>query len=365
MTRERLGAAVSFLLLLLMLIALMVFTGSVWSLLGMLLMVLLPAVSAVANLYVRKHLRAGIEMATTTAKGTAIECIVHIYNDGWLPVVRCFTEVEITNDLTGEREKISLAGGAGARKSFTHSFLIQSRYCGRLYVAVRRISLMDYFGLISVKADVRASARITVLPELFPVDADMGTAASYSDDGVADRKGDDRSEVFALREYRAGDDVRQIHWKLSAKLDELIIREAGTPETRSLLVVWDKRINGTPAQMDALAEAVSSVCMGLTNNGILYSISWTGEEEPEIEDVADENGLLQAIPALVKNAGSPECRLPNMEQYSRILYFGVRPDDKLAEDFRFHFVICSDGDVSGATTFTPKNYKEILQRLEV
>lgn len=130
--------------------------------------------------------------------------------------------------------------------------------------------------------------------------------------------------MYQLREYRPGDDIRQIHWKLSSKLDELILKEASQPESRSLLVFWDKR-TGTPQQMDALAEVVSSTGAALLQGGVQYTLSWTEGDDLQAQDILDENQLLQAIPELVKTRGSADCRLPEMGDYSRILYFGVKP----------------------------------------
>lgn len=39
------------------------------------------------------------------------------------------------------------------------------------------------------------------------------------------RPGDDPGETYDIREYRSGDSIRQIHWKLSGKLDDIMIRE--------------------------------------------------------------------------------------------------------------------------------------------
>ena len=365
MRKEIVGGAARFALLFLLLTVLLVLTGSAWILAGIGLMFLLPLTSWGANAYVRKHLLGEIILPTTTAKNAAVNCTVRIHNDALLPVARYFCTVEIVNDLTCETETVTLAGGVGAKQSSTHSFLLQSRYCGRLYVALKSVTLMDYFGFLPRKANIKAAARITVLPDLFPMDADMTARPSYASDGAADRRGEDRSEVFQLREYQPGDDVRQIHWKLSAKLEELVLKEASLPESRSLLVFWDKRAKGTPAQMDALAEVVASVSSGLLESGVLFALSWTERDELQMQDIVDETILLQTIPALVKNTGSPDCRIPNMESYSRVLYFGAQPEESLSGDDRVHFVLCTEAEYPEATVFTPRNYQEKLQRLEV
>ena len=192
----------------------------------------------------------------------------------------------------------------------------------------------------------------------------MTARPAYADDGASDRRGEDRSEVYQLREYRPGDDIRQIHWKLSSKLDELILKETSQPESRSLLVFWDKR-TGTPQQMDALAEVVSSTGAALLQGGVQYTLSWTEGDDLQAQDILDENQLLQAIPELVKTRGSADCRLPEMGGYSRILYFGVKPEERMMTDERVHFVLCTEEPFPDATTFTPQNYSETMQRLEV
>ena len=137
----------------------------------------------------------------------------------------------------------------------TRDFLLESEYCGRVYVYVQSVKILDYWGLFAVNVPMKAAARITILPELFSCDVAASPVCAVSDENAVSRKGEDRTEVFQLREYRSGDDIRQIHWKLSSKLDKLIIREASQSVSRSLLVFWDKRDDATPENMDAMAEA--------------------------------------------------------------------------------------------------------------
>lgn len=367
MKRAIIGAILRYLLVALFLTALTYATASRWILAGVILMLVLPVASWAINWTVRKRISVTFSLPTSAAKRGEVACTVHVHNRSIFPVLRYFCMIRVHNDLTGEQEKLVLTGGVGARRETAHSFMLCSEYCGRLTVSVASFTLMDYFGLLPVKAPAMAEARTTVLPDLFPVDAQMANRPAYSDDGAAARKGDDRSEVLQFREYQAGDDVRQIHWKLSSKLDQLILKEASLPESRSLLVFWDKRVQGTPAQMDALAEAVSSVCGGLVQSGIQFCLSWTDQDELQVQEIPDETALLQAIPSLVKTVGSGDCRSANMEDYSRGLYFGLAPDQEMQKDERIHFMICSNtgSEIPNGTVFTAQNYQEKLQRLEV
>lgn len=53
------------------------------------------------------------------------------------------------------------------------------------------------------------------------------------------KAGFDPSETFAVREYRAGDHIHQIHWKLSEKLDGLIVRDYGLPVQNTILLLLE------------------------------------------------------------------------------------------------------------------------------
>ena len=64
-------------------------------------------------------------------------------------------------------------------------------------------------------------------------------ASDYS----SDKPGFDLSEPFEYREYNQGDSPRSIHWKLSQKLDKLIIRQGGMPSPTSAVLILDTCLN--------------------------------------------------------------------------------------------------------------------------
>lgn len=120
---------------------------------------------------------------------------------------------------------------------------------------------------------------MSVLPDTFSAQVSLELPFYQTDEEESyapDRKGYDLSEIYQLRDYVQGDPIRQIHWKLSGKLDTLIVRDPSLPVSRSLLVLWDKNTaESSPIEMDAMAEAVASVCQELSQNGMIYTLAWT------------------------------------------------------------------------------------------
>lgn len=93
------------------------------------------------------------------------------------------------------------------------------------------ISSGDPFGLFlaSRPADEREvpTSRLTVFPKQFPVDRlAIASNLSWSISGLEPTNAAGTSGDFlGTREYRPGDSVRAIHWPLSARMGELIVKE--------------------------------------------------------------------------------------------------------------------------------------------
>ena len=366
MIRDRIGAIARYIVTVLLLAVLFLATGSGW-VLGLTALLLLTGVTSLAaNLYVRKYIRGEITIPTTVAKETECEGILRLENRSRLPAPKLCCKLGLVNDLTREEAELDLFAGMGAKRETTCPFRLESRFCGRIYVYLKSTSILDYFGLFGLSVPVTASARITVLPELFSCDAEVSPAAAVSDDSTAARKGDDRTETFQLREYRSGDDIRQIHWKLSSKLGNLILREPSQSISRSILVFWDKRKETAPENMDAMAEVTASVCQALCDRGISFDLGWTEKEEWELQSIRDEDALLQTIPALVTQAGSVDCPEPDTSGYGQVIRItGEIPEGEIPGNTVL--LLCTREPYGNGKiiSFGWENYREKLERLEL
>ena len=65
------------------------------------------------------------------------------------------------------------------------------------------------------------------------------------------------TELFGVREYRAGDPLRRIHWRSSARLGELVVREYEPPGVQTLGIFCDPN-PATRAVADQVARLAAS-----------------------------------------------------------------------------------------------------------
>ena len=242
--------------------------------------------------------------------------------------------------------------------------------------------LTDFFGFIpyKIRGFTSSEAKCTVLPDTFDmkvifdnIPAEIDDSESYS----PDKKGNDCSETFQLREYIPGDSIKQIHWKLSEKLDKVIVREASLPVQKSTFVFWDKYAEDgfSAKEADAMAEVTASICQALARQGTPFSLGWNEHKNCFTESVTSTEELITAIPQILKSGAETE--ISGARQYferfgsanfSKIIYISKSiPDgyDDFSAKSSITPVLCSSVPVAGAIIFDTDSYEESLNILEL
>lgn len=72
-----------------------------------------------------------------------------------------------------------------------------------------------------------------------------------------------------------------MHWKLSSKLDKLVVREPSLPVRRSVLVFWERTQTAAPEQSDAQADVVVTACRSLLESGVQFTVCWNDAQEQQ------------------------------------------------------------------------------------
>ncbi len=136
------------------------------------------------------------------------------------------------------------------RTSYRHTFVRRGLYTLTGY----RLATKFPFALFRKSRDVDAPLELLVHPARVAVPRPPPRAATRGD-AAADRLGR-RGEFFGLREHRAGDDRRDIHWKSSARTGRLLVREYEDELARRLVIGVD---NSLPQEV---REAVAANAIG-------------------------------------------------------------------------------------------------------
>ena len=90
------------------------------------------------------------------------------------------------------------------------------------------------------------------------------------------------TEVAGVREYQSGDDARAIHWRRSASLDRLVVRERAREVARRVtLLVDERRPEGADAAWaerfeDAISRAAASAARALEEGAAVEVVARSG-----------------------------------------------------------------------------------------
>jgi hypothetical protein len=124
--------------------------------------------------------------------------------------------------------------------SYTVKKEIRFRFRGTYRIGVNCFYAYDFLRLFYVRVDIRNSVTIPVLPRKLLLEE--GAAMAVSDSADRTRRSRitvDRVEVGDLREYRLGDSLKTIHWNLSTRSEELIVKDYETGSSPTTYVYCD------------------------------------------------------------------------------------------------------------------------------
>ena len=261
--------------------------------------ILAPVTSWVILLAIRKKIEINFESAAVVEKNSQSTLLINVHNRTKIPLGKTQIWLQVTNTATGEQQRKRVCfHGIGNIK-------FESIYCGCIECVAESAWNYDLFGILPVRISCNVKKRIVVMPDTFPVETD--SILSYTDlddctEYIPDKKGNDRTEILQIREYVPGDSIKQIHWKLSSKVDKLIVRDSAEPADHEVLVFLDRcGIMVAPSETDALMEAVTSVCQGFTEAGQPFRLAWNEEETISIYEINYKDQLPEAISAMLKS----------------------------------------------------------------
>jgi uncharacterized protein (DUF58 family) len=146
---------------------------------------------------------------------------------------------------------------AGPKEIKTIVMQLESRHLGPIEMGDIEIRLRDLFGLFRVSlagTEARFSHQALVLPKYEDVDEFSDWARDLLDEGERQRqRTEDRSdEIDTIRNYLPGDTMKKIHWKLSSRKNEFIVKQYEIPKEIHFLLLTDPTFE--PADKDNLAS---------------------------------------------------------------------------------------------------------------
>jgi len=190
---------------------------------------------------------------------------------------------------------------------------------GPLVLAGGTLARTDPFGLFRAFCRVRAPRTVLVLPRRYPLPPlRLPGQTRYQRGGVAMAAGVGESEeVVALREYRRGDSMRRVHWRSSARLGALIVKEFQDEYFVRHALVLDTFCEAARDALfeEAVAVAASFACT-VPDQDSLLDLMFVG---PKTVCVTSGRGVGHAQQMLEVLAAVKPCREPRLDELEALV----------------------------------------------
>jgi uncharacterized protein (DUF58 family) len=194
---------------------------------------------------------------------------------------------------------LKIPPGTTQRASYRHTFLRR----GLHRLDGFRVRSKYPFGLFVKSRDIDAPGELLVYPEVRPMRPPAPRAHRLGE--TTTTRAGRHGEFFALREYRAGDDRRAIHWRSTARRGALMVREFEQEAQRRATVLIDNAlpVDADDAADDALEEAITiaaSLAAAYLDIGYAVALMARGAAVPGAAGPAHLTRVLGALALLAR-----------------------------------------------------------------
>ncbi len=250
----------------------------------------------------KRHLHLTLDAAPAPIPpNTTLLCTVHLHNRSRLPISMISIQIRVTHTITKEtiflEQQVNLSGKGHVRLLFS----AKPEHCGHLTFHLSRVRIFDWLRLFSRRLAVDCVRDAVILPQIpvLPV-PDLPQKPMEGEKVLI--KTPEPEEFLGVREYRDGDRMRSIHWKLSSKFDDPVVREYGKsivpPVTIAMVYALDSQTQDFAAQVDAMFEAITTLTSVLCQIGKTIHLTFFSEQ-----------GTMQFTLHLAKELTAPLCEL--------------------------------------------------------
>lgn len=213
-------------------------------------------------------------------------------NNSFLPTGQVDIRMTIRNYMArkGHTDWYTVAGVPKGRSRHDSKVLLYG--AGSHEVELIRMRVHSLFGLFSLTKKCTDYGSVLVLPEVHPMGISIseGTRNFMGDSDVYDefRPGHDPGETYEIRGYRPKDKLQSIHWKLSAKTEDLMVKESSMPKacaTVMLMELLELDKKRTEQTIDSFLELGASLSFCMMDEQCPHFVAWFSRETGDVRRI--------------------------------------------------------------------------------
>jgi uncharacterized protein (DUF58 family) len=225
---------------------------------------------------------------------------------------------------SGANETLKLPHGLQPGESGLLSWPHKPATRGKETLSLKGLSSRYPFGFLQKHIRHSIVREVIVWPARIPYQTQMRRTGPRWMQGAARRRGDG-VDLIQLRDYRPGDTLRRIHWKASARVRRLQVKETETEhhEAYALRVSPSQGIWSREDGFEKMCAFAGTLAEDLFHRDALLRVVVDGVLDRRINGPADLRDVLDALALLERQSGASP---PSARLEARTIEFYPGPD---------------------------------------
>lgn len=186
------------------------------------------------------------------------------------------------------------------------------KYHGSYTAEIRRLSVYDPLRIIKLTKKVKKEMQQIFLPRKIGLGDLMMVSENDRSSAPTRLFTGDKEDFSHVREYRQGDMIQLVHWKLTAKQDELMIKQFDEITDKRAAVLCDYSFEGNETGLllraDGIIETAIAFALSAIEAGVRVKVDFGIVDRGFVSEISDKAGfdrfyrLMAVLPARVEVA---------------------------------------------------------------
>jgi len=258
-------------------------------------LVILPVASCIVSFLLFMRLKVTHKQPFTVSKNTPATLIVTVHNHTFMPLGRVGVTLDYDADAINLSQNATISISPYGMNRLEIPFEVEFR--GIYPLGVESVQLTDISGLFTFTRKINAAKTITCLPGIGSLPHFSLTMRLASQESSRhDIRDEDYSTISDIRPYLPTDSIKRVHWKLTAKRNEWLVKNFQSNARNTVTVIIDTvRLPLAPRQSYALEDSIVESSLGLVKYclGNAMPINFLTTEGYEVE--ASGGGEFEAV----------------------------------------------------------------------
>ena len=205
-----------------------------------------------------------------------------IFNNSFFPYPKVVVRFKYTNNLfLNQLNNLDLA--LYSNESLVIKKSITGNYRGTYSLGAEQLVVYDILNIFTYKLKIKENKELTVLPKVTQISELLLNANYLFSEYDYESNNLLEDSTKGIRDYQHGDSLKNIHWKLYAKFDKLMVRDKENSAVNKTMIFLDtKTLNSSFEDniiyQDKLIEAYLSIVLKIIESNHIFDVGYQSEQ---------------------------------------------------------------------------------------